>query len=125
MEIVQIDFFEIEENDEYKKIIQKVVQTCFETEKLMNTNLYLNVILKEKNSEELLEKVFDNSKSNVGKVVSLQGMYRVNNMKYQKMKKKLRGKVNLFHGCYYVKEDAKRYLTGIEPYLESQTRMQD
>ena len=45
MEIVQIDFFEIEENDEYKKIIQKVVQTCFETEKLMNTNLYLNVIL--------------------------------------------------------------------------------
>ena len=36
MEIVQIDFFEIEENDEYKKIIQKVVQTCFETEKLMN-----------------------------------------------------------------------------------------
>jgi len=32
-------------NDEYKKIIQKVVQTCFETEKLMNTNLYLNVIL--------------------------------------------------------------------------------
>ena len=37
--------FEIEENDEYKKIIQKVVQTCFETEKLMNTNLYLNVIL--------------------------------------------------------------------------------
>ena len=45
MEIVQIDFFEIEENDEYKKIIQKVVQTCFGTEKLMNTNLYLNVIL--------------------------------------------------------------------------------
>jgi len=45
LEIVQIDFFEIEENDEYKKIIQKVVQTCFETEKLMNTNLYLNVIL--------------------------------------------------------------------------------
>ncbi len=88
-------------------------------------DVYLNVILKEKNSEELLEKVFDNSKSNVGKIVSLQGMYRVNNIKYQKMKKKLRGKVNLFHGCYYVKEDAKRYLTGIEPYLESQTRMQD
>ena len=42
---MQIDFFEIEENEEYKKIIQKVVQTCFETEKIMNTNLYLNVIL--------------------------------------------------------------------------------
>ena len=102
-------------------------------EKLINVNsigydfndVYLDILLKDKNSEELLEKVFDNSKSNVGKVVSLQGMYRVNNIKYQKMKKKLRGKVNLFHGCYYVKEDAKRYLTGIEPYLESQTRMQD
>ena len=45
MEIVQIDFFEIEENDENNKIIQKDVLTCLETEKLMNTNLYLNVIL--------------------------------------------------------------------------------
>ena len=102
-------------------------------EKLINVNsigydfndVYLDILLKDKNSEELLEKVFDNSKSNAGKIVSLQGMYRVNNIKYQKMKKKLRGKVNLFHGCYYVKEDAKRYLTEIEPYLESQTKMQD
>ena len=81
-------------------------------------DVYLDVLLKEKNSEELLEKVFDNSKSNAGKIVSLQGMYRVNNLKYQKMKKKLRGKVNLFHGCYYVKEDAKRY-------LESQVKWQN
>ena len=102
-------------------------------EKLINVNsigydfndVYLDILLKDKNSEELLEKVFDNSKSNVGKVVSLQGMYRVNNIKYQKMKKKLRGKVNLFHGCYYVKEDAKRYLEGIEPYLESQVKWQN
>ena len=88
-------------------------------------DVYLDVLLKEKNSEELLEKVFDNSKSNAGKIVSLQGMYRVNNLKYQKMKKKLRGKVNLFHGCYYVEENAKRYLAGIEPYLESQIKKQD
>lgn len=42
---VQIEFWDIEENEEYKKIIEKVSKTCFEEEKLLNTNLYLNVIL--------------------------------------------------------------------------------
>lgn len=42
---VQIEFWDIQENEEYKKIIEKVVTTCFEEEKLVNTNLYLNVIL--------------------------------------------------------------------------------
>ena len=42
---VQIEFWDIEENEEYKKIIEKVAKTCFEEEKLLNTNLYLNVIL--------------------------------------------------------------------------------
>lgn len=42
---VQIEFWDTEENEEYKKIIEKVSKTCFEEEKLLNTNLYLNVIL--------------------------------------------------------------------------------
>ena len=42
---VQIEFWDIEENEDYKNIIEKVVKTCFEEEKLLNTNLYLNVIL--------------------------------------------------------------------------------
>lgn len=42
---VQIEFWDIEENEDYKNIIKKVVKTCFEEEKLLNTNLYLNVIL--------------------------------------------------------------------------------
>ena len=32
-EKVQIDFLDIEENEEYKKIIEKVVQECFKEEK--------------------------------------------------------------------------------------------
>ena len=44
-DFVQIEFWDIEENEEYKKIIEKVVKTCFEEEQLLNTNLYLNVIL--------------------------------------------------------------------------------
>lgn len=42
---VQIEFWNIQENGEYKKIVEKVVRTCFEEEKLLDTNLYLNVIL--------------------------------------------------------------------------------
>lgn len=41
----QIEFWDIEENEEYKKIIQKVVNTCFKEENLEKTNLYLNIIL--------------------------------------------------------------------------------
>ena len=44
-EKVQIDFLDIEENEEYKKIIEKVVQACFKEEKMDNTNLYISVIL--------------------------------------------------------------------------------
>ena len=42
---VQIEFWDMQENEEYKEIIEKVVRTCFEEENLINTNLYLNVIL--------------------------------------------------------------------------------
>lgn len=42
---IQIEFWDIEENKEYIKLIEKVVNTCFEEEKLTKTNLYLNVIL--------------------------------------------------------------------------------
>ena len=42
---VQIEFWDIQENKEYKEIIERVVTTCFEEENLINTNLYLNVIL--------------------------------------------------------------------------------
>lgn len=60
MEIAQIDFFQIEENEKYREIIQKVVQTCFETEKLMNTNLYLNVILTNPETIRITNKQFRN-----------------------------------------------------------------
>lgn len=42
---VQIEFWDIQEYKEYKEIIERVVTTCFEEENLINTNLYLNVIL--------------------------------------------------------------------------------
>lgn len=41
----QVEFVDIEEKEEYKKLIEKVVNTCFKEENLIYTNLYLNVIL--------------------------------------------------------------------------------
>ena len=44
-ECAQIEFWDIDENKEYEELINKVVDTCFEEEKLKNTNLYLNIVL--------------------------------------------------------------------------------
>ena len=43
--LTQIQFVDIEENKEFEKLIEKVVETCFREEMLLNTNLYLNIIL--------------------------------------------------------------------------------
>lgn len=45
MQVTQIEFLDIEENEEYKKLIEKVAQKCFEIEKLEKKNLYLSIIL--------------------------------------------------------------------------------
>ena len=45
MKIVQIEFLEIQENQEYVALIEKVAKKCFEIEELEKKNLYLNVIL--------------------------------------------------------------------------------
>ena len=36
---VQIDYLEIEENEEYNKIINKVIEMCFKEEKLKEKSL--------------------------------------------------------------------------------------
>lgn len=43
--LTQIEFLDIEEDENYSKIIEKVVKECFEEENLLNTHLYLSVIL--------------------------------------------------------------------------------
>lgn len=42
---VEIEFWDIQENIQYKDLIEKVTYMCFQEENLINTNLYLNVIL--------------------------------------------------------------------------------
>ena len=45
MEIVQIEYLEVQENIENEELINKVVHTCFEEEKLLEKNLYISITL--------------------------------------------------------------------------------
>lgn len=45
MDILELNYLDIDENNLYKEIIKKVLQKCFEIEKLENKNLYVNVVL--------------------------------------------------------------------------------
>lgn len=45
MNFIEIDFQEIEENNEWVSLLEKVAAKCFEIEKLLDKNLYLSVIL--------------------------------------------------------------------------------
>ena len=45
MDILELNYLDIDENDSYKEIIKKVLKKCVEIEKLENKNLYVNVVL--------------------------------------------------------------------------------
>lgn len=45
MEIAEINFLDIDENEEYINILKKVLEKCFSQEELNNKNLYINVVL--------------------------------------------------------------------------------
>ena len=45
MDILELNYLDIDENGSYKEIIKKVLKKCFEIEKLENKNLYVNVVL--------------------------------------------------------------------------------
>ena len=41
----EINYIDIEENLEYEKIIKKVLDQCYKTENLNDSNLYINIVL--------------------------------------------------------------------------------
>ena len=43
--LAEIIFLEIEKNNEYNKIIEKVLKTCFEKEGIINSKLYITITL--------------------------------------------------------------------------------
>ena len=45
MDLIEIDFQEIEENKEWISLLEKVAKKCFEVENLLDKKLYLSIIL--------------------------------------------------------------------------------
>ncbi len=45
MEILELQYLDVKENENYKKIIEKVVKECFEEESMQNLNMYISVTL--------------------------------------------------------------------------------
>ena len=44
-QLTQIEFLDIEKNEKYIDIINQVVEECFKTEDLINTKIYISIIL--------------------------------------------------------------------------------
>lgn len=44
-ELIEIEFRDIEENKEYEEIIKRVVETCYQEEKMQKANLSISIIL--------------------------------------------------------------------------------
>lgn len=44
-EIAQIEYLDVEKNDDYEEIINRVLNECFLEENLLNTNMYISVTL--------------------------------------------------------------------------------
>ena len=54
MDILELNYLDVEEKEEYKIIIKKVLDECFKEEKLNNKNLYVNVVItNSKNIQEI------------------------------------------------------------------------
>ena len=56
MDILEINYLDVEENEEDEKIIKKVLNKCFEEEKLKDKNLYVNVVLTDSKNIQVINK---------------------------------------------------------------------
>ena len=60
MDIAEINFLDIEENQEYVDIINKVLKKCFEEENLNDKNLYVNIVLTNPSNIRKMNKEYRN-----------------------------------------------------------------
>ncbi len=56
MDILEINYLDVEENEEDEKIIKKVLNKCFEEEILKDKNLYVNVVLTDSKNIQVINK---------------------------------------------------------------------
>lgn len=56
MDILELNYLDIDENKEYKDIIKRVLDECFREEKLEGKNLYVNVVLTNAQNIKIINK---------------------------------------------------------------------
>ena len=59
-ELYEINYLDIEENEKYEEIIDKVIKKCFEIENLLNSNLYVSITLTNPQNIQELNKQYRN-----------------------------------------------------------------
>ena len=59
-ELYEINYLDIEENEKYEKIIDKVIKKCFEIENLLKSNLYVSITLTNPQNIQKLNKEYRN-----------------------------------------------------------------
>lgn len=115
-----IDFNRFQESR--AKIIESKPSTEESYEYLVNSKLigydyndiYLGIILKEENSEDLLKKLFNDAQYNAGKINALMGLNYLNSSDYIILKKELSGDVLINEGCYIIPYSAQEYINNYE-----------
>ena len=60
MDILELNYLDIEEKKEYQNIIRKVLEKCFKEEKLENKKLYVNVVLTNSKNIKQINKKYRN-----------------------------------------------------------------
>ena len=59
-ELYEINYLDIEKNEKYEKIIDKVIKKCFEIENLLNSSLYVSITLTNPQNIQILNKQYRN-----------------------------------------------------------------
>ena len=89
--LTQIDFQDIDEAKEYEEIIEKVVYECFKEEDLLETKLYMSIILTNKDKIQELNNTYRkiNKTTDVLSHISGGSEFKKNNNKAPFLWKKL------------------------------------
>jgi len=58
--LAEVSYLEIEENEKYKKIVDKVFETCFKEEDLYNYKIYVSIILTNEKEIQKINKEYRN-----------------------------------------------------------------
>lgn len=56
----EIEYLDIEKNNQYEQIIKKVIEECFKEENLLNSKLYISIILTDSKNIQKINKEYRN-----------------------------------------------------------------